>query len=105
MKSPDSPEEVPWESWSGGETQRLRIACSIGLANLIRARMPNAPELEIWDEPTSFLAEEGVQDLIDFFSERAEERQVFLIDHRSLDSGAFDRIFTVTKDKQGSHIQ
>jgi len=102
--SPASPEGVPWESWSGGETQRLRVACAIGLANMIRSRMPHAPTLELWDEPTAHLDGEGVHELIEFFSERAAVRQVWLIDHRSLDSGCFSGMVLVTKDEMGSHI-
>lgn len=104
--APTSPEGVPWEAWSGGETQRLRIACALGLATMIRARMPSAPDVEVWDEPTTHLHVEGVADLVAFFAERAAAgRQVWLVDHRSLDSGAFTGTVTVTKTKEGSTIR
>jgi len=104
IQSPSSPERVPWESWSGGETQRLRIACAVGLANLIRDRIPSPPLLEFWDEPTAHLNPGGVNDLVDFFSARGDDRQVWLIDHRALDAGVFDGTVTVTFDDAGSHI-
>lgn len=104
--SPKSPEGVPWEAWSGGETQRLRVACTVGLASLVQSRMPNAPKLEVWDEPTAHLSETGVKDLIEFFGARAREgRQVWLIDHRSLGSGSFDDVVTVVKGAEGSYLE
>lgn len=104
VRSPYSPDRVPWESWSGGQTQRLRIACAVGLANLIRSRMPDPPEFEWWDEPTTFLNVEGVKDLVDFFRARAMNTQVWLIDHRSVDAGAFDKTYTVTMEDGNSRI-
>lgn len=104
VRSPTSPEGVPWEAWSGGETQRLRVACAVGFANLLRSRMPSAPEFEVWDEPTAHLNQEGVQDLIAYMQGRAEDRQVWIVDHRSLESGAFAGTLTVTKDEKGSTL-
>jgi DNA repair exonuclease SbcCD ATPase subunit len=103
--SPTNKEGVPWESWSGGETQRLRTACAIGLANLITSHMPNAPAFEVWDEPTNYVNEEGIDDLVDFFAKRAQNRQVWLIDHRTLDSGMFDGVVKIVKTKDGSRIE
>lgn len=99
VTSPASPGKVPWESWSGGETQRLRIAGAVGVAELIRSRVPDVPRFEVWDEPTAHLSENGILDLIDFFRDRAEDRQVFLIDHHSIDSGAFEGIIHVVKTR------
>jgi len=106
ITAPGSPESVPWEAWSGGETQRLRVAGAIGLANLISNRRSAKSNIEIWDEPTAHLTEEGIQDLLNFFEERArnEEKQIWLVDHRSLDYGGFDKEIEVVKDKEGSHI-
>ena len=105
ISSPRSPDRVPWEAWSGGETQRLRIALTVGLAELVRARMPDPPVIEVWDEPTAHLGTEGVRDLMEFFNERANGRQVWIVDHRSLDSGLFDQTWTVVKDLTGSYIE
>jgi DNA repair exonuclease SbcCD ATPase subunit len=105
VMSPMSPEGVPWESWSGGETQRLRVACAAGIAELIRSRTLADPFFEIWDEPTAHLDENGVQDLIAYFGARSDQRQIWIVDHRSLDSGAFDGSLTVVKDEKGSHVE
>jgi DNA repair exonuclease SbcCD ATPase subunit len=105
VRSPTSPEQVPWEAWSGAETQRLRVAIVVGIAELLRNRNPAAAfNFEVWDEPTAHLNEEGVNDLVAYFAARARDRQIWLIDHRSLDSGAFCDGITVVKDSDGAHI-
>lgn len=105
--SPHNKESVPWESWSGGEGQRLRLATQAGLADLIRARTGTRINLEVWDEPTEHLSGQGVTDLLDALADRArrEHRQIWLVDHRSLGYGAFTDVYTVVKDSQGSHIK
>jgi len=88
---------VPWTSWSGGETQRLRLAISIALSTLLRSRMSNPPSIEVWDEPTTHLNADGVDDLIRLLGDRAQSRPVYLVDHRALDQGIFSGTVTVTK--------
>jgi len=104
--SPHNDEPVPWESWSGGEAQRLRIGAQAGLSNLIRDRTGADIPLEIWDEPTQGLSKEGVLDLMDCLAARArrEDRQVWVVDHSELGYGGFDGIATIVKTDQGSHI-
>ena len=91
VTSPTSVEPVAWESWSGGETRRLRVAGNIALATLIAARSGASPEVEVWDEPTGGLSREGTQDLLEFLATRAdqEKKQIWLIDHQSIDFGGF----------------
>jgi DNA repair exonuclease SbcCD ATPase subunit len=105
IEAPESNGAVPWKAWSGGETQRLRIAGAMGLSAVIRGRRGIKPTLEVWDEPTTFIQEEGIQGLLTFLQARArdEKRQVWLIDHRSLTFG-FDGHVTVEKDEEGSHV-
>ncbi len=103
---PDERKDVKWETFSGGETQRLRVAAAVGLGNLVRARTGVNPSIEVWDEPTQHLSEEGVSSLLAFFSDRArsENRQIWLVDHHSHSAGDFDGIYCVVKDKNGSTI-
>lgn len=107
ITSPDSGEPVAWESWSGGETQRLRIAGEIGMSDLIRNRRGFACDLEVWDEPTAHLSEEGVDDLIRFFAQRTrnEGKQLWVVDHRAPDHGDFVGSFVVRKTKRGSVVE
>lgn len=106
VQSPHNSRPVPWESWSGGESQRLRIAAQQGLGDLIRARTGVTLNLEVWDEPTQWLSPQGVTDLLDSLRDRArrEGRQIWVVDHRSLGYGAFDGVVKITKTEEGSYI-
>jgi Herelleviridae exonuclease len=106
IQSPDSGKPVPWEVWCGGETQRLRVAGAIGFAALIRSRTESGWDLEIWDEPTAHMSNEGIDDLMSLFWERArsERRQIWLVDHRTLQHGGLDDCYLVVKDQHGSRI-
>lgn len=103
--APGAPETVPWEAWSGGETQRLRIAAQLGISNMIRARTGVSPDFEFWDEPTGWLNEAGIKDVLSILQERAERysRRIFLADHRALDFD-FDGALTITKKENGSEL-
>lgn len=105
--SPANDKPVPWKSWSGGEAQRLRIAGNMGLANLIRDRLGITLPIEVWDEPTQFLSQQGVTDLLDGLAQRAEieQRQIWVVDHRSLGYGGFSGSVTVVKDRKGSRFE
>lgn len=107
IKSPSSPDWVPWESWCGGETQRLLLAGDTAFASLACGRMGVAPSIEVWDEPTRHLSPEGVRDLVDFLHTRARntDRQLFLVDHNTIESGQFAGTYTVTLDHLGSRIE
>lgn len=104
--SPHNQERVAWESWSGGESQRLRLAAQCGLGNLIRDRTGCDLPLEVWDEPTEGLSEEGISDLLTALNERAirEQRTIWIVDHRSLGYGGFAGTVTIVKDDKGSRI-
>lgn len=107
VTSPHNDRPVPWEAWSGGEGQRLRIAGNVGLADLIRAQTAETLDLEVWDEPTAGLSAQGVRDLLDMLAERAasEGRQIWVVDHRSLDYGGFTGEVVVVKDSDGSRFE
>lgn len=103
--SPHNDKPVPWKAWSGGESQRLRLATNQGLSNLIRARTGTPLALEVWDEPTQHLSAQGVTDLLDSLAERAqkEKRQIWIVDHRTLGYSGFTGTRGVIKTaKDGS---
>jgi len=104
--SPASPDRVPWESWSGGETQRLQLAVAVGVNDLISARTGVGSSIEMYDEPTRHLSADGVQDVITFLSERARTsgRSVWVVDHNHFAHGSFTRRYLVTKSAAGSVI-
>jgi DNA repair exonuclease SbcCD ATPase subunit len=107
VRSPSTDKPVRWESWSGGETQRLRIAGALALAQVVKARRAAVPGFEIWDEPTTHLSDTGIADLLTFFRGRALEqrRLVWLIDHRSHKAGSFDGEYRVVRTSNGSRIK
>lgn len=105
--SPHNEAPVPWEAWSGGEAQRLRVATNMGLADLIRSRTGTGLALEVWDEPTQGLSPQGTQDLLECLADRArhEERQIWLVDHRAYSYGGFAGSASVIKTPSGSRIR
>jgi DNA repair exonuclease SbcCD ATPase subunit len=105
VRSPDSAEDAPWRGWGGGVTQRLRIAAEVGLSRLIADRKGIAPGMEVWDEPTAHLSDQGVQDLMVHLQARGQEEQkvIVVVDHRMLEF-PFDGGMVVTKTKKGSTI-
>lgn len=106
VRSPHNKDAVPWEVWSGGEAQRLRIAATMGLGDLIRSRTGSPLQLEVWDEPTSGLSAQGIRDLLECLAERAqrEQRQIWIVDHRAYDFGGFAGTAIITKTADGSEI-
>ena len=97
---------VPWELWSGGESQRLRLAMSMGLASMIQRSSGVRYGFEVWDEPTAWLGDEGVTNLLDALRYRAESQKkaVWIVDHRALQSSSFDEIWTAVKTAEGTKV-
>ena len=106
VQSPSVDKPAPWEAWSGGEGQRLRVAGNMGLSDLVRTRKAVGLDLEVWDEPTTWLSPQGVVDLLDTLRDRAvrEQRQVWVVDHRTLGYGYFDRTYTMIKTDAKSWV-
>lgn len=106
IESPVSRRPVPWESWSGGEGQRLRLAGSFAVSEVLLDFANIRPSLEVLDEPTRGLSSKGIADLCAVLRERGRRlgRAIFFIDHHAIESDAFDSVTTVTRDKRGSHV-
>lgn len=104
--SPKSRDAVKWESWSGGEGQRLRMVGALALSEVLLDHAGIQPDFEVLDEPTRHLSAEGVRDLCDFLAVRAEqlERRTMYIDHMAVESAQFSSVTTIEKDADGSHI-
>lgn len=107
VNSPYTSNAVPWESWSGGENQRLRLAVSMGLMNLVLGKKGIQTNIEVYDEPTQHLSQEGVVDLLTTFRDRAVamHKRIFVVDHSMLDFGGFSGYVNIIKTQQGSSIQ
>lgn len=94
-----------WTLWSGGEGQRIRIAVQMGLANMLQRLSGVDYAFEIWDEPSGYLSDEGIDDLLECLRHRARTsgKAIWLIDHRTY-SYAFDKSWVVVKTAAGSYI-
>jgi DNA repair exonuclease SbcCD ATPase subunit len=106
VHAPDHKEPVRFESWCGGETQRLCTAADIGLSNLIMERAGLENQIEFYDEVTTHLSAEGMQDLVETLAHRAEteNKRIFIVDHNVFDYGGFAGVITIVKNKSGSEI-
>lgn len=104
---PKEDKPIKWESYSGGESQRWQLATAFALSEVLLSRAGVNPSMEVLDEPTKGLSPEGTSDLLALLHERAVDigRAVYLVDHHSLDRGAFDGVVIVEKRKTGSTIK
>lgn len=107
VRSPDHPDPVRYEAWSGGETQRLRMAGDLGLANLIMQRAGLENTIEFYDEPSHHLTTEGLLDLAETLAQRAEDskRVILFVDHHVIEFGGFSGTIELIKDAAGSRIK
>lgn len=101
---PGQSQGIPWESYSGGESQRWQLATTFGLSEVLLSRAGLSPNIEVLDEPTKHISPGGVDDLLQHLADRAEElgRAIYFVDHHSYDSGAFREVLVVEKDRDGS---
>ena len=106
IQSPYNDKPVPWEVWSGGESARLAISGTLGLSNLIQEMCGHKADFLVLDEPSQHLSPEGVADAVTMLKEHAHRRgkQIWLVEHNSLDSGDFDGSVTIEKTTEGSRI-
>ena len=107
VKSPTIKEFIPFKAYSGGESQRIRLATTLGLVEFIKHRRGSFTDILVLDEPTQFLSEEGISDLITCLKDLTNTSylKIFLIDHRNLETfGIFSNIMTVIKDMDGSRV-
>lgn len=96
-----------WEHYSGGEAQRISLAVRLGIAGLIQNMAGKQFGFEIWDEPSAHLSPDGVGDLLNALSIRAQTHQksIWLVDHMALPHTSFDEVWLVSKDHDGSHVE
>ena len=107
VHSPYNDGPVPFNCWSGGESQRLRLAVAMGLADLVQDFSGSSWNLEIWDEPCQWLSQDGISSLLSALKQRSLRtgKVVWIVDHRSLHFGGFDGVAMAVKDEHGSTIE
>lgn len=99
VSSPGSKIPVSWESWSGGEAQRLKLAIAIGVSSLIQRASGVSWALEVYDEPTQHLAASGVEKLMESLDYRSTttNKRIFVVDHTALTYSNFRGIYRAVK--------
>jgi DNA repair exonuclease SbcCD ATPase subunit len=94
--------EIELDSLSGGEHQKVKIACFLGISDLIKSRTGIHWNLLLLDEPCQALFESGIEKLLDMLSQISDSSLIFLAEHRILSLGRFDRVYTTIKDTNGN---
>lgn len=92
---------VKWESWSGGEGQRLRVIGALALSEVLLRRAGVQCDLIVLDEPSRHMSAEGVSGLVDCLVERGREFQIFYVDHQTVDDNRFASLIKVRRE--GGH--
>jgi len=95
-----------YETLSFGETQRVKLAGCFGLANLIMERAGLVSKIEMYDEPSEHMTEEGITDTLNTLRDRAigNDRVIITVDHHAISYGDFSGTIMVEKDEHGSRI-
>ena len=62
---------------------------------------------ENWDEPSAWLSQEGIEDLLESLRERAvvAKKAIWIVDHRALGSGGFSQVWQAVKTDSGSSLR
>lgn len=97
---------VKFEAWSGGETQRLRLAGDLGLANLIMENAGLRSTIEFFDEPSRHLSQEGMLDLAETLHQRAidSKKRIFVVEHNLTDY-PYTATLPIVKSSDGSYFE
>lgn len=101
---PGGSKPVRWESWSGGEGQRLRLIGAIALSEVLLRRAGVECDLMILDEPTRHLSPEGVRETVDFLFDRGRDYQIFYVDHQAIETAQFMSTVAVRRTDAGVSI-
>ena len=93
-----------FESLSGGEKRKVRVACCLALQEIVASRATKPIELFIADEVDHALDEAGVERLIGVLNEKAETcKSLFVISHNPLRNW-IDNVITIKKKDGYSEI-
>ena len=97
--------ERNYQSWSGGEKQRISFAVDFGLSRLIARRARNKYDLLILDEVFKHLDRAGKEAVVEMLQVLSRERSsVFVVEHDDEFKGAFENIVSVTKQNRRSEF-
>lgn len=94
------------EAYSGGELQRVRLAVQLGLGALVADTAEVEVGFEVFDEPSSYLSEEGVLGVFQALHNRAQrlQRPIFVIDHHQAHYGEISKTYTLIREGDRARI-
>lgn len=98
--------ERNFNSWSGGEKQRISFAIDFGLSRLIAQRAKKSYNLLILDEVFQHLDQGGKEAVMDMLQSLAQEKSsVFVVEHDTEFQSAFENRVIVRKKNRRSTIE
>ncbi len=97
--------ERNYESWSGGEKQRISFAVDFGLSRLIANRAKHNYDLVILDEVDRHLDKSGREAIVEMLQILSQEKSsVLVVGHDADFASNFENIVTVVKKNRRSII-
>lgn len=97
--------KVPYEGYGGGEIQKIRMAISLALSEIIAEKAEREYNVIIFDEPNVGLDRVGKESNIEVFKDLAESKTVLIIEHDEYFQDRMDETITVVKENHQSFIQ
>lgn len=106
VMDPDGVERV-LDAFSGGEYQRIALAIQLGLGALIAESQGAHWSFEVWDEPSTYMSEEGILGLFRSLRSRAERlgKVIWVIDHHQVHYAEISRVYNLVRQHNKVTIQ
>lgn len=98
----------PYESYSGGEKQRIRLAIDLALSDLVCEERERTFDFAIFDEVLSNLDDDGRMRMVDLWRKQIDNEQkrlILVVDHSIDIQTMFDNEITVVKENGCSVIE
>ena len=94
-----------FEAYSGGERQKVKMAVSLALSEVIKEKCGKDFNLIIFDEANEALDDIGKDTNFQAFKRIAENKTVLVVDHDNWFQDKFDSVITIIKNENGSFIK
>ena len=94
-----------FEAYSGGERQKVKMAVSLALSEVIKEKCGKDFNLIIFDEPNDSLDDIGKDTNFQVFKSIAEKKTLLCVDHDGYFKDRFDQTITIVKEAEGSRIK
>jgi DNA repair exonuclease SbcCD ATPase subunit len=93
-----------FEAYSGGERQKVKMAVSLALAEVIKEKCGKDFNIVVFDEPNNALDDIGKDTNFQVFKKIAENKTLLCVDHEGYFQDRFDQVITIVKEENGSRI-